>query len=118
MGSYFERLPSAPCTYTLIDGGLSRLGLVASRMPHFDPDPPIGAVLRQLRQARGFTIEEAAERGRMAANYLGEVERGNRNPTLKVVARLLAALRITWAEFGAAIDAGTPDAGQRTTRHS
>jgi transcriptional regulator with XRE-family HTH domain len=81
-------------------------------MRSLDPDPPIGAVLRQLRQARGFTIEEAAERGRMAANYLGEVERGNRNPTLKVVARLLAALRITWSEFGAAIDSGSNDAGE------
>lgn len=32
-------------------------------MAHFDPDPPFGAVLRRLRQERGFTIEEAARRG-------------------------------------------------------
>lgn len=73
-------------------------------MTNFDPDPPFGAVLRRLRKERGFTIEEAAKRGGVTANYLGDVERGQRNPTLRVVARLLAGLRVTWTEFAECID--------------
>lgn len=74
-------------------------------MPRFDPDPPFGAVLRRLRTARGYTIEEAAKRGGITANYLGDVERAQRNPTLKVVARILAGLGVTWTEFAQLVDA-------------
>lgn len=73
-------------------------------MTRFDPDPPFGAVLRRLRQERGYTIEEAAKRGGVTANYLGDVERGQRNPTMKVVARLLAGLRVSWVEFAQLLD--------------
>lgn len=81
---------------------LSRV--VACRMSRYDPDPPFGAVLRQLRQERGVTIEEAARRGSVTANYLGDVERGRRNPTMKVVARILAGLRTSWVEFALLVD--------------
>jgi transcriptional regulator with XRE-family HTH domain len=73
-------------------------------MTRFDPDPPFGAVLRRLRQERGYTIEQAAKRGGVTANYLGDVERGLRNPTMKVVARLLAGLRVSWVEFAQLLD--------------
>jgi XRE family transcriptional regulator, regulator of sulfur utilization len=73
-------------------------------MPRFDPDPPFGSVLRRLRQERDLTIEEAAKRADVTANYLGDVERGQRNPTMKVVARILAGLRVSWAEFAQLLD--------------
>jgi XRE family transcriptional regulator, regulator of sulfur utilization len=73
-------------------------------MARFDPDPPFGSVLRRLRQERDYTIEEAAKRAQVTANYLGDVERGQRNPTMKVVARILAGLRVSWAEFARLLD--------------
>jgi transcriptional regulator with XRE-family HTH domain len=73
-------------------------------MSDFDPDPPFGAVLRRLRQERGLTIEEAATRGDVTANYLGDVERGRRNPTMKVMARILAGMRVSWSEFAAVLE--------------
>jgi transcriptional regulator with XRE-family HTH domain len=73
-------------------------------MVHYNPDPPFGAVLRRLRTDLGLTIEEAAQRGGVTANYLGDVERGQRNPTMKVVARILAGLRVSWGEFAEALD--------------
>ncbi|HEY0021397.1 MAG TPA: helix-turn-helix transcriptional regulator [Longimicrobium sp.] len=68
-------------------------------MTAFNPDPPFGPVLRRLRQERGYTIDEAAKRAQVTANYLGDVERGQRNPTMKVVGRILAGLRVSWVEF-------------------
>lgn len=73
-------------------------------MARFDPDPPFGAVLRRLRQEQGLTIEEAAQRAQVTGNYLGDVERGQRNPTMKVVARILAGLRVSWVEFATQLD--------------
>lgn len=73
-------------------------------MARFDPDPPFGSVLRRLRLEREYTIEEAAKRADVTANYLGDVERGQRNPTMKVVARILAGLRVSWAEFAQLLD--------------
>jgi len=73
-------------------------------MARFDPDPPFGSVLRRLRLERNYTIEEAAKRAQVTANYLGDVERGQRNPTMKVVARILAGLRVSWAEFAQLLD--------------
>lgn len=73
-------------------------------MARFDPDPPFGSVLRRLRQERGYTIEEAAKRAQVTTNYLGDVERGQRNPTMKVVARILAGLRMSWVEFAQLLD--------------
>jgi transcriptional regulator with XRE-family HTH domain len=52
-----------------------------------------------LRQNRDLTIEEAARRAGVTANYLGDVERGQRNPTIRVVGRVLTGLRVTWKEF-------------------
>jgi transcriptional regulator with XRE-family HTH domain len=73
-------------------------------MARFDPEPAFGTVLRRLRQEQGLTIEEAAKRAQVTANYLGDVERGQRNPTMKVVARILAGLRVSWAEFAEQLD--------------
>jgi transcriptional regulator with XRE-family HTH domain len=73
-------------------------------MARFDPDPPFGTVLRRLRQEQDLTIEEAAKRAQVTANYLGDVERGQRNPTMKVVSRILAGLRVSWAEFAEQLD--------------
>ena len=73
-------------------------------MARHDPDPSFGAVLRRLRQERGLTIEEAARRGNVTTNYLGDVERGQRNPTMKVVARILVGLQATWVELGQLLD--------------
>jgi transcriptional regulator with XRE-family HTH domain len=85
-------------------------------MVQLEPDPPVGAALRALRKERGLTIEEAASRGKVTPNYLGDVERSARNPTVRVVARLLAGLGVTWAEFGALLDQMSTSAPVSRTR--
>ena len=53
-----------------------------------------GANVRRVRQARGLTLEALADEVRLAYSYVGEIERGRRNPTLDVVERLAAALKV------------------------
>ena len=73
-------------------------------MARHHSDPLYGAALRRLRQDRDLTIEEAARRAGVTANYLGDVERGQRNPTIRVVGRVLAGLPATWREFAQVLE--------------
>lgn len=67
-------------------------------------NPPIGPILRALREQRGLTQEELAAKARMHRNYIGGVERGERNPTLNSIAKFLEVLHVSWAELGEALD--------------
>lgn len=51
-------------------------------------------VLRQLREARGWSQEQLAERANLNRSYLGEVERGQAVPSLVTVNKLAVALEI------------------------
>lgn len=51
----------------------------------------VGSNVRRLRQARGLTQEQLAFEAEIDLTYVGGIERGNRNPTLLVMARIADA---------------------------
>ena len=53
-----------------------------------------GINVRRLRRARGLTQEALAHEVEIDVSYLGQIERGERNPTLSVVERFAAALGV------------------------
>ena len=64
-----------------------------------DPRFLFGKYLRKLRQNRGFTQEELAHRAHLHRNYLGGVERGERNISLLNIVELSRALSVRPAEL-------------------
>jgi len=52
----------------------------------------LGANIRRLRRDAGLTQEELASRANLSANYVGETERGERNPSALVLFALAQAL--------------------------
>ena len=58
-----------------------------------------GARLRQLRDERGYSQEELAERAGLHRNYVGGVERGERNVALENIVKLAKALSIPPSEL-------------------
>lgn len=53
-----------------------------------------GKAVRRFRLAKGLTIESLAQDAGVSYSYLGEIERGLRNPTLAVVDALATSLSI------------------------
>jgi transcriptional regulator with XRE-family HTH domain len=51
-------------------------------------------VLRQMREERGWSQEQLAERADLNRSYLGEVERGSAVPSIVTVSKLAGALDI------------------------
>jgi transcriptional regulator with XRE-family HTH domain len=54
----------------------------------------LGRNVRRLRQQKGLTQEELAFEAEIDLTYMGAIERGRRNPSLLVMARIAAALSV------------------------
>lgn len=59
----------------------------------------VGRNVRELRVLRGMTQEQLAFEARIDLTYAGGIERGRRNPSLLVMARIAEALGVTPVEL-------------------
>lgn len=59
----------------------------------------VGRNVRHFRQERGLTQEQLAFEARLDLTYVGGIERGRRNPSLLVMARLADALGVGPADL-------------------
>ena len=58
-----------------------------------------GANVRRLRESKGWSQEQLADESSLHRTYISGIERGARNPTLTVIARLAKALNVTSADL-------------------
>lgn len=54
----------------------------------------LGYRIRYLRQSKGLSIEALALEAEINRNYLGDLERGMRNPTVVVLNKIAKALDV------------------------
>lgn len=74
----------------------------------------VGATIRGLRLARGWSLRDLSQASGISVPYLSEIERGRKDPSGAVLAQLAEALDLPLGallcEIGRAIDASyTPD---------
>ena len=55
----------------------------------------LGRNVRRLRKQRGLTQEDLAFAAEIDLTYVGGIERGKRNPSLMVMARIAEALSVS-----------------------
>lgn len=53
-----------------------------------------GSTVRTLREQRGYSQEQLAERAGLHRNYVGGIERGERNVALENIVKLSKALAV------------------------
>lgn len=58
-----------------------------------------GRRVRLLREAKGFSLRDLAERSGVSAPMLSQVERGDTSPTLAVAAKIAAGLDLTLSQL-------------------
>lgn len=54
----------------------------------------IGNRIRQLRTKKGFSQEKLAELSNLNTSYIGQIERGEKNPSIDIVYSIASALDI------------------------
>ena len=59
----------------------------------------LGANVRKWRVRRGWTQDQLAQAAGISAKFVGEVERGEDNPSLETLWSLVSALRIEWNDL-------------------
>lgn len=74
-------------------------------MPQRDPLLlKLGQSLKRHREAAGLSQEQLAEAADIDRTYVSDIERGNRNPGIKNIARLAKALGIKTADLCKGVD--------------
>ncbi|PIZ62208.1 XRE family transcriptional regulator [Candidatus Roizmanbacteria bacterium CG_4_10_14_0_2_um_filter_39_13] len=58
-----------------------------------------GEKVRKVRKQKGLTQEELADRAGLHFTYIGQVERGKRNPSLINIHRIVKALHISISQI-------------------
>lgn len=58
-----------------------------------------GARIKEIRTLRGISQEKLALKANVNVSFLGQVERGNKKPTIDTVDKLLNALDISYRDF-------------------
>ncbi len=64
-----------------------------------DPRTPFGLRVRKIRVQKKLTLEKLSELTGLHATYIGEIERGIRNPALVSIVRIARGLNVTLAKL-------------------
>jgi transcriptional regulator with XRE-family HTH domain len=78
-------------------------------MPKSKPDErrvALGGNIKKLREKRRWSQEELAEKADIHVSYVGQIERGMRYPSLKILFRLSDALEVKITVLFKGTDAG------------
>lgn len=72
----------------------------------------VGENIRKYRKLKGLSQEQLALRADINASYMGQVERGEKSPTIDVLGKIALALQLTLEQLVG--DAGFPSESVRS----
>ena len=62
---------------------------------NLSPEKAFGRVLREVRESRNLSQEELAARAGYHRTYIGQLERGEKSPSLRTIFNLSSTLQVT-----------------------
>jgi transcriptional regulator with XRE-family HTH domain len=68
------------------------------------PEKAFGKALRKAREKRGLSQDGLAHRTGYSRNYVGQIERGEKNPSLRIILDLAEALEVRAASMVAYVE--------------
>lgn len=92
--------PANPADY--IPAAVPQIGRIRQVAPPHDLQPVeafFGRRMHELRADRKLSQSDLAEKAGLHKIYVSELERGFKRPSLETAARVLDALKVTFAEF-------------------
>ena len=69
------------------------------KMRRFELEKKLGTKIAYLRKSRRFSQEKLAEKTEISEIYIGEIERGDANPTLEKLKLIANALDVEISEL-------------------
>lgn len=81
---------NTPCIHTVSMG---------KPITHKDVLEKFGAKMQKVRKAQNISQEELAAKLSMHRTYIGMVERGERNPTIRTLYKIAKALKVSSGEL-------------------
>jgi transcriptional regulator with XRE-family HTH domain len=76
-----------------------------------DPQPALGAAIRQLRLERGISQEDLAHAAGVTTGTLSIIERGRSNPTWGTVREIARALEVSVSQLADRVEQARPSSG-------
>lgn len=58
-----------------------------------------GLKVKSLREEKGYSIEYLANISNVDRNYISDIEKGQRNPSITIMEKIIHALDVDFAEF-------------------
>ncbi len=58
-----------------------------------------GQKVKQLREEKGFSIEQLANISDVDRNYISDIEKGKRNPSIEIIEKIIIGLDADFASF-------------------
>jgi transcriptional regulator with XRE-family HTH domain len=83
--------------------------------PRTEPQPGLGAAIREIRKRRGFSQEKLGHLSEIHPTWISHIESGRNNPAWGSVKRIAGALEVRLAEL--AKRAEELEDGKRDGRH-
>lgn len=69
----------------------------------------LGKKIREIRKKRGLTQEELAWKSGISLNFMGQIERGHKKPSIKTLKKISENLRIAPSSFFEEIKYNPPE---------
>ncbi|MFV5697276.1 helix-turn-helix domain-containing protein [Flavobacterium sp. ZT3R17] len=81
---------------SIVGGSIVGVKLILSNM---EIKEKFGQKVKELREQKGFSIEQLANISNVDRNYISDIEKGKRNVSITIIEKIILALDTDFASF-------------------